>query len=157
MTAAFQLLRRLWADARGTSFVEMGMLAPFFAMLALGTVDASRAVVDKMMLQQAASRSMEMVSAGGLDSSAFNNLRSEAAAAAGVATDQVTVDAWLECDRVRQDSFDGDCASSQEIGRYASVAINKPYSPWFASSLAGMGYNISSTITLQGKASVRLQ
>jgi Flp pilus assembly protein TadG len=155
--SAVTMLRRLLADARGTSFVEMGMLAPFFAMLALGTVDASRAVIDKMMLQQAASRSIEMVSAGGLDSSAFSNLQSDAAAAAGVSSSQVTVDAWLECDRVRQTSFDGDCTSTQEIGRYASVAINKPYSPWFASSLAGMGYNISQTITLQGKASVRLQ
>ena len=155
--SAVTMLRRLRADARGTSFVEMGMLAPFFALLALGTVDASRAVVDKMTLQQAASRSMEMVSAGGLDSDAFSNLKSEAAAAAGVAASQVTVDAWLECDRVRQTSFDGDCTSSQEIGRYASVAINKPYSPWFASSLAGMGYNVSRAITLQGKASVRLQ
>jgi len=153
----FQIFRRLRADARGTSFVEMGMLAPFFAMIVLGTVDASRAVIDKMALQQAASRSMEMVSSGGLDSTAFANLRSEAAAAAGVSASQVTVDNWLECDRVRQDSFDGDCTGTQEIGRYASVVIDKSYTPWFASSLAALGYNISRTITLRGKASVRLQ
>lgn len=156
--SARMILRRLRRDARGTSIVEMGMLAPFFAMLVLGTVDASRAVVDKMMLQQAASRSIEMASAGGLDSTAFTNLKAEAAAAAGVSASQVTVDSWLECDRVRQASFSGDCTdASQEIGRYVSVAINKNYSPWFASSLAGMGYNISRTIRLQGKASVRLQ
>jgi Flp pilus assembly protein TadG len=150
-------LRRLSEDSRGTSFVEIGMLAPFFAMLVLGTADASRAVVDKMMLQQAASRTIEMVSAGGLDSDAFDNLRSEAAAAAGVSTSQVTVDSWLECDRVRQASFDGECTNTEEIGRYTSVVISKAYQPWFASSLASLGYNISRTITLKGKASVRLQ
>jgi Flp pilus assembly protein TadG len=150
-------LRRLCHDARGTSFVEMGMLAPFFALLALGTVDASRAVSEKMRLQQAASRSIEMVSAGGLDSDAFTGLQAEAAAAAGVSTGQVTTDSWLECDRVRQPSFSGECLSTEEIGRYVSVAINSNYTPWFASSLAGIGYDVSRAITLQGKASVRLQ
>jgi len=150
-------MRRLRIDARGTSFVEMGMLAPFFAMLVLGTVDASRAVVGKMTLQQAASRTIEMASAGGLDSAAFTNLQAEAAAAAGVSMSQVQVQTWLECDRVRQASFNGDCTNTQEIGRYASVVISKSYAPWFAASLAGLGYNISRTITLQGKASVRLQ
>jgi Flp pilus assembly protein TadG len=156
MTAT-RMLCRLRADARGTSIVEMAMLAPFFAVLALGTVDASRAVVDKMTVQQAAARSIEMVSAGGLDSGAYDNLKSEAAAAAGVSTSAVTVDNWLECDRVRQPESTTDCTGSQEIGRYTSVVINKTYSPWFASSLAGLGYNISRTITLKGKASVRLQ
>lgn len=155
--SAASVLRALVRDARGTSFVEMGMLAPFFAMMVLGTVDASRAVSEKMRLQQAAARSIELASAGGLDSTAFNSLQAEAATAAGVSATQVTVDSWLECDRVRQTDFNGDCTSTQEIGRYASVAINNNYAPWFASSLAGMGYPISGNITIQGKASVRLQ
>ena len=151
------LLAQIRADCQGASFVELGIIAPFFALLALGTVDASRAVIEKMAVQQAASRTIEMAAAGGLNSDAFGNLQSEAATAAGVSTSNVTVDAWLECDRVRQSDFNGDCPSNQEIGRYVSVLINKNYSPWFASSLAGLGYNVSRAITVKGKASVRMQ
>lgn len=153
--SAFSL--RLARDSRGTSSVELAMLAPFFALMVLGTVDAARAVAEKVRLQQAASRSIEMVSSGGLDSAAFTNLRAEAAAAANVSQDNVTTDAWLECDRTRQPDFNGDCTGTQEIGRYASVVINGTYVPWFSSSLSQLGYDISRTITLKGKASVRLQ
>lgn len=151
------LLQRLGRDRRGTSSVELAMLAPFFAMMTLGTVDAARAVSEKVRLQQAASRSIEMVSSGGLDSDAYNGLKAEAATAANVSQDNVTTDTWLECDRVRQPSSTTDCTGTQEIGRYASVVINGTYVPWFATPLANLGYNISRTITLQGKASVRLQ
>lgn len=150
-------LARLARDRRGTSYVEMGLAVPFFAMLVLGTVDASRGVAEKMRLQQAASRTIEMASAGGIDSTATEALRAEAARAAGVSASQVTPLLWLECNRVRQPDFNGDCGTNEEIGRYASVEIRSSYQPWFASSLAGLGYNISRNVTLVGKASVRVQ
>lgn len=144
-------------DRRGTSTVELAMVAPFFAMLVMGTVDASRAVSEKMRLQQAAARSIEMASAGGINSPAFTNLGAEAAAAAGVSAQNVTVTPWLECDRSAPLPIDNDCAPNQEIGRYVSVSIRGNYTPWFASSLAGLGWDVSRAIRIEGQASVRLQ
>lgn len=151
------VLRGLLRDPAGTSVVELGFIAPFFALLTLGTVDASRAVMEKLRLQQVASRTMEMASAGGVDSQAFQTMQAEAAAAANVSTSNVAVDTWLECDRVRQADFNGTCLDTQEVGRYASVRITNGYSPWFASSLAGMGWDVSRAINVEGKASVRVQ
>src|SRR5690349_17406605 len=109
-------------DQKGTSTVEMALLAPFFAMLVLGTVDAARAASEKIALQQAASRAIEMVTSGSSDMTA---VKTEAAATAGVGASAVTVDRWMECDRVRQNQFDGSCSGSAEIGRYVSVAVTK--------------------------------
>ncbi len=150
------LLRRLAGNTRGTSMVELALLAPFFGLMAMGTVDAARAVSEKIRLQQAATRTMEMASAGGLNGASWNNLQAEAAAASNVELRFVTVDKWLECDRVRQGDFGGSCASDQEVGRYASVAIRQSYAPWFSESLKGLGWQSSGTITLEGRSSVRV-
>lgn len=150
------ICRIMWKSNRGTSTVELGMLAPFFALLILGTVDAARAASEKMRLQQAAARTIEMASGGGSNADP-NGLAVEAAAAAKVAVSGVLVDRWLECDRARQPSFDGACTSAAEVGRYMSVNITQEYRPWFSTSLAGLGFDVSRTINLQGRASVRLQ
>jgi hypothetical protein len=148
--------RTLSADLQGTSTVELGMLAPFLALLILGTVDASRAASEKMRLQQAAARTIEMASGGGSGADP-SVLAAEAAAAANVPANSVVVDRWLECDRARQPSFDGACTSAAEVGRYMSVSITQEYRPWFGTSLSGLGFDVSRTINLQGRASVRLQ
>lgn len=142
------------------------MVAPFLALLTLGTVDVSRAVIEKLRLQQAASRTIEMASvsadkissATSTDDPIFQSIRAEAAAAANVSTNNVTVSAWLECNHVEKtNDYNGTCADNEEVGRYASVSITNGYSPWFASSLAGLGWNVSQAITIAGKASVRVQ
>lgn len=150
------LLSRLLLGERGASSVELAMLAPFFALLILGTVDATRAVSEKMRIQQVAARTIEMATGGG-SSASTSALVAEAATAANVSPGNVTVERWLECDRVRQESFDGTCDSAAEIGRYMSVRISQLYRPWFGSSLAGLGFDVSREITLLGRASVRLQ
>lgn len=149
--------RRQFNDERGTSTIELALLAPFFSLLVLGTVDASRAVGEKIRLQQAAARTIELASAGGLDGDSWDNLSTEAAEAAKVSDKDVEVDRWLECNRQRQESFDGTCESNEEVGRYASITVRNQHVPWFADSLAGLGWDVSRAITIEGEASVRLQ
>lgn len=152
-----RMLPNLIRDRRGTSTIELALLTPLFALLMLGTVDAARAVSEKMRLQQAAARTIELATAGGINAANLDSLKSEGAAAANVEPSDVTADRWLECDRVRQDSFEGSCGSTEEVARFVSIAINASYRPWFSTSLAGLGYNVSPDINLRGKSSVRLQ
>lgn len=156
---AIMRLRRGWLrllrSERGTSVIELSALSPMLLSMVLGLVDASLGFTAKLKLQQAATRSIEMATAGGISSPAFNSLADEAAAASGVSTSNITVTKWLECDGVAQNSFDTVCASGQQIGRYVSVTINSNYTPMLSSAMQAFG--LPGTISIVGKASVRMQ
>ncbi|MCW6529041.1 hypothetical protein NED98_02170 [Sphingomonas sp. MMSM20] len=142
--------RRLSRCTRGTSVVELGIVLPLFALLVLGLVCVAITVGQKLRLQQAVARSLEMATAGGIDNADPTGIQQEAATAAGVPVSQVTVDEWLECDGVRQTSATT-CDASQQVGRYVSVQISATYALPFSLPF-GQG-----SIPLSTFSSVRLQ
>ena len=152
-------LRRAWRQLlrseRGTSVIELSVLSPMLLSMVLDLVDASLGFAAKLKLQQAASRAIEMATAGGIASPAFNNLSSEAATASGQSTDNVTVTKWLECDGVRQTPFDGVCTTGQQYARYVSVSISANYTPMLSSAM--QAFHLPGTLAIVGDASVRVQ
>ena len=157
-------LRSLIRSESGNSFVEMGMAAPVLATLLIGMVDLSRAYSSKLQLEQAAQRTIELVmqqSAASNDYSAA--LKTEGAAAAGVAESAVTPDNWLECsaDGVTwtrdPEGFNDACdAATPMYARYVTVEIKKNYKPLFSSKYFP-GSDQSGNYTLKGKAGIRIQ
>lgn len=126
-------LRLLSRDERGTSLVEFGFLAPFLGLLAMGVIDLSRGLAERFQLQQAVSRSLELVQArpavvgddaADLD---YTFVKVEAASAAGVPQSQVTLTRWLECNGVEQPSVTGTCPAGQDVARYLRVRIAKNF------------------------------
>lgn len=129
------------------------MVVPVMAILITGISDLALGFSAKLKVQQAAARTIEMATAGGLNSAAFQALQNEAAATAGVATGQVTLDKWLECAGVRQTLFDGTCSSGEQVARFASISIGASYRPMFPLlQVIGDG-----SIPLNGYAAVRVQ
>jgi Flp pilus assembly pilin Flp len=126
-------LRRLRRDARGTSMIEFGMLAPFLGLLVAGMIDLGQGLSERYTLQQAVNRGLEMLHSAAPEADAeesavdYSFVRTEAAAAAGVPIGQVTMDQWLECDGTRQDDFSGTCEDDQEVARYIHLSIEKNY------------------------------
>lgn len=149
-----RMIRTILNSNRGTSVIELGISLPIIILLVTGGTDVALAFSAKLALQQSATRTIEKATAGGLNSTAFNLLREEAAAAAGVPLSQVVLDKWVECDGTRQSSFTTECTGSQQVGRYVSITINGSYVPMF-SVLPGTG-SIRS-IALVGRSSVRVQ
>ena len=146
---------RVWQlarDRRGVSAIELGIALPVLAVMLMGVADLALGYSQKLKVQQASARTIEMATASGLNGAAFQLLKAEAASAAGVSQDAVTLDKWLECDAVRQPSFDGTCASGAQIGRFVSIAVSGSYRPLFP---VGMGS--STTIPIGGYAQVRVQ
>lgn len=146
----------LLRDIGGTSVVEFALITPALLVVLGGVIDGSRLLVDKLALQQAADRAIGMASIGGVASGAFAQIQAEAASAAGVPSSNVTVSYWLECDGVRQDMFNANCASGQQVGRFASVTIAGSYTPifpWSAIAANAQG----GSIAISGDASVRVQ
>ncbi len=111
-------LIRLFRDEAGNALVETAIAAPFFAALLTGAADMSSAYAQKIKIQQAAARSIELATASGYNGSAFSTIQADAATAAGVNASDVVVDKWLECAGVRQTDFAGICATGQLPARY---------------------------------------
>jgi Flp pilus assembly protein TadG len=148
-------LVRLARDERGASLIELALVMPFFAALVVGVVDLSRAYSAKLQLEQAAYRAIEKVQQYQTTESTYNTLQSEAATAAGVPTSNVTIDYWLECDGVRQSTYDTSCSGGTQA-RWISVDVQNKFSPMFTTR-AWPNANSDGTITLHGKASLRTQ
>ena len=161
---------RTWSkparDERGASVIEMALVAPFLATLTIGMVDISRGYSEKLFVEQAAQRSVERAMQGmqGDDSTdIFEGLQTEAATAAGVPEEDVTVRYWLECNGVDQntnpatmaDDYEKVCPNGQYYSRHISVSIEKTYTPMFATKW--LGSNADGSFTLVGEAGMRVQ
>lgn len=158
-------LANLCRDDRGHSFLELGFALPIFASLLIGTIDISRAVSERLKLEQAAQRTIEMLQRTDFNFDSTHDDRttyqSEAATAAGVATSAVTVDAWLQCDTTKQTPMDqshynGTCNSGQVMSRYVNITIQKNFTPLFGTKYFP-GANPDGTFTLIASAGVRVQ
>ena len=75
-------ITRLAQDDRGASIIELALVAPILASLLIGMVDLSRAYSHKLLLEQAAQRSIEKVQQYQASSSTPDLLIAETVAAA---------------------------------------------------------------------------
>lgn len=161
MRALFNQLR---TDERGTSVVELALVAPILAVLTIGMIDLSNGFSEKLRLEQAAQGSVERVMNGravisasaGRNTTTMDALKAEAATAANVPLANVTTDFWLECNGTRAANYYGSppCATGQTLARYMSVSITRTYTPFFAYKFHSRAVN---NYTLSGAATVRIQ
>ena len=150
-------LQKLARDARGASLIELGLFAPILALMVMGVTDVAMGYSRKLTLEQAAYRTLERVAVGSVQSD-YSYLRAEAAAAAGVPVENVTIDSWLECDRVRQAQFDGSCPDGQMISRYVQIGIAGSYRPSFpVGPLARRYSNADGTVPITVSTALRIQ
>ena len=147
---------RLARDDRGASIIELALVAPVLASLLIGMVDLSRAYSYKLKLEQAAQRAIEKVQAYQTSTSTYTTLQSEAAAAAGVPTNKVTIDYWLECDGTRASNYESVCTGSQTYARWVTVSVEGTFTPMFRSKYYPRA-NSDGTFTITGKAGMRTQ
>lgn len=156
-------LSHILRDERGTSIIELALLAPLLASLVIGMTDISRAASAKLRLEQSAQRAIEKAMNGDKEEELFETLQAEAMAAADVAEDAVEVRYWLECNGVSQNSspssmstdYEKVCPDGQSYARYVNVRIEKDYTPMFSSEW--LGANPDGTFTLIGEAGIRVQ
>ena len=155
-------ITRLARDDRGASIVELALVAPILASLLIGMVDLSRAYSHKLLLEQAAQRSIEKVQQYQASSSTADLLKAETVAAAkdaGFASTtvaDVTVDFWLECNGTRAADYNTVCPDGQTYGRWVSIDLQGTFSPMFRSR-RWPGANTNGTFTLHGKSGMRTQ
>ncbi|WP_313808908.1 TadE/TadG family type IV pilus assembly protein [Sphingobium sp.] len=148
-------MKRLFADPAGNSTVELAIIMPVLVLLTCLAGDVAMAFKAKIALQRAAERAAQMATAGGYNSTAYQNLAADAASAAGVSTNNVTVTPTLICDSTAQTTPDY-CTSTQQQKRYVAITISGTYTPMFAKLAPNSNWS-SQGIAITGSASVRLQ
>lgn len=146
--------RRILADQRGNSLIEMALAAPLLAALLIGMVDISRAYSARLLLEQVAQRTIERVQQSGFQTSQESALEAEAAAAAGAGS-AANLSFVLECDGAAQ-SWTSNCTAGQSYARYVSVTITRPFTPMFGTQYFP-GANNDGTVTVRGEAGIRVQ
>ena len=149
-------LNRMIEDKTGASLMETAITLPVLAFLVMGASDLAMGFSQKLTIQQAAARSIEMATAGGVSSATLTTIRAEAASAAGVSTDKVTIDSWLECNGTRQSSFDGVCTTGQQVARFVAINISGSYTPMF-SFVVPRSMTNNGSVSVTGYSSVRVQ
>ncbi|WP_327753375.1 TadE/TadG family type IV pilus assembly protein [Sphingobium sp. SJ10-10] len=153
------MMKRLFADPTGNSTVELAIIMPVLVLLTFMAGDVAMAFKAKITLQRAAERAAQMATAGGYSTTSSNNysnLKADAASAAGVSTNNVTVTPTLVCDSTAQTTPDY-CTATQQMKRYVAITISGTYTPMFAKLMPGSSKWSSQGIALTGSSSVRLQ
>jgi Flp pilus assembly protein TadG len=149
-------------DKRGAAIIEMGLLLPVMATVVIGVADISRAYSQKLILEQAAYRAIEKVQQYQSSESTYDTLQNDVVSAANsagftdVTTSNVTIDYWLECDGVRQSSYDSSCSTAAGTSRWITIDVTHNFSPMFASNV-WPGSNSDGSYTLHGRAGLRTQ
>jgi Flp pilus assembly pilin Flp len=141
---------RLAREERGTSMIELALIAPFLGLLTVGIADYSRGFAERLALEGAAHRTLERAGVGSTQTD-YSFLKQEAATAAGVALTDVTFDNWLECGGTRMPNYDDPCADGAQQARYIYVKIEKNFQ--LSINLPGQ----PQTLRLYGDAAVRVQ
>ena len=124
---------RLLRDQRGTSVIELAIVAPVLSLLAMGIIDLSNGFARRLEMIEAVDRTLEKLaaqdfkiptviispataSAPAQTGPSFSALIADAAAAARVPASAVTITRWLECDGVEAASFTADCPNRSTAG-----------------------------------------
>ena len=151
---------RLLRDCSGFGAMELGIASPFLFLLSLGMIDASMLVGTKIEYEQAAQRTTDFALAVRPNSSDGARYRAEAAAAAGVDAQYVTVDIYRTCNGTKASQFEGVCDSGQTTARYVKIAITRPVTTQFDWSGLGrvLGFQaFGRTVAVSGDSLVRFQ
>ncbi|HVM23675.1 MAG TPA: TadE family protein [Sphingomicrobium sp.] len=149
-------LASLHRDESGNAFVEMALVFPILATLLLGTVDISRAYSNRLALEQAAQRTVELVQRINYTQAYKDALKSDAEAAAGAGS-TATVTDWLQCGTsATKLSYTGSCSAGQATQRFVQVSITSNYTPLFAATIFP-NKNADGTVTITAKAGIRVQ
>lgn len=153
MTPAAALLGR----RDGAAAAEIALLFPVVAAIMLGAVDVANGFAARLEAEQAAQRAIERVLVPGSSTPNFAALAAEATAAYGKPVISSVADNWLECNGVRQATYDMICPAGQSYGRYVSVVLRAEYVPYarVGGFIGGNGPNGGFIVT--GDAVARLQ
>lgn len=132
-----RLIKRLARSSDGTATIELALMLPIFATMLIGVVDITTAFNRKLEMEQAIQRAIERVMQTTTDYTVEQNIKAEAAAAAGIAENDVIVTYSQTCNGVVTDPAT-DCATNDIAVRYTNVTASTIFTPMFPLARVGL-------------------
>ena len=141
-------LLTLSREQRGAAIIELAIVAPVIALMTVGVVDLSNGFSSKLLLEQAAQRSIEKVMQTTGITSVEDTIANEAICqvngtnadgsckTAPITAANVTVTHRLECNGVL--SANVDCAPGEVSSKWIQVTIWSDYTPLFPVHFSGI-------------------
>lgn len=149
------LRRNPFRDDRGAAVIELALIAPVLALMAMGIIDISQAFNRKLTLEQAAQRAVEKVMQTTGSTTPAETIKAEAAAQGDISEDDVTVNYRMECNGTVQADFDTECAAGEVEARWLEVVVTGTYDPMFPGHFFGNSddgiYHITATAGMRTK------
>jgi Flp pilus assembly protein TadG len=169
---------KLFANERGAAIIELALVAPVLALMAIGLVDMSNAFSRKLALEQGAQRAIEKIMQTTELDTVEGTLKTEAVCqvngtnadgtckASPITTANVTVTYRLECSsggaitstqtNTDATTFDAlTCNSGEKEARYIQVAVADKYTPMFP--IHFLSYNSDGTYHVSATAGMRTE
>ena len=168
---------KLLADEAGAAIIELALIAPVFALMAIGIVDISNAYSRKLQAEQGAQRAIEKIMQTTETSTVQGTLTTEVLCQGnGVDADgacktsplqesDITVSFRIECTKngtmtpqttTDADTFDDyECDTGETEARYISVSAMQRYTPMFPTHFMGIDadgtYHVHATAGMRTK------
>lgn len=158
MTARLRCIRRIGGDERGVSVVELALFMPVLLVMLTGVVELSMFLAEKMRVEQAAYRAIELAQVAPTQISDAD-LKAQAASAAGVDESNVDVTRELRCASAVRTDYDAGCASGETVERYLTIDVRAQYQPHFPAQVASFFSDLDAqgAVPLAGTATLRVQ
>lgn len=132
-----RLIKRLARSSDGTATIELALMLPIFASMLIGVVDITTAFNRKLEMEQAIQRAIERVMQTTTDYTVEENIKAEAAAAAGINVNDVIVTYTQTCNGVVTDP-ETDCGINDIAVRYTNVKASTIFTPMFPLARVGL-------------------
>ena len=132
-----RLFKKLARSSEGTATIELALMLPIFASMLIGVVDITTAFNRKLEMEQAIQRAIERVMQTTTDYTVEQNIKAEAAAAAGINPNDVIVTYTQTCDGVITDPAT-DCPTNADAVRYTNVTASTVFTPMFPLARVGL-------------------
>jgi Flp pilus assembly protein TadG len=156
----------LFSDDRGSSVVELALLAPILTGVLFAVVDLGKGYNEKLVIEQVAQRAIEKAMQGvqaDPQTGIFATLKSEAATEAGIDESAVVVKYWLECAGVSQfttfakmdEDYKKVCGAGVQYSRFLEISLRKAYTPTF--NMPWLNTNAQGKVIVKARAGLRVQ
>lgn len=123
------LIHRLSFETRGTSLIELAIVAPVLAGLLLGMVDGSLLVQRRIELQEVAAQLANIAASKAPTTSTITDLTAVASSMAGIPQNQVTLTLGIRCNNGSIKALDATCNAGEQHSTIMTIRLQDEFGP----------------------------
>ncbi len=124
-------IRKLAADRRGTSTIELAVATPLLLMMSLAGIDGALGYVHRLQVQQYAQIGADYVMSRMEEVPTNVQIAARVNEGSGVDMGKIKVDRWIECSGAKN-SLQACVSGGFTYQQYLSVEVSQDYDPVFS-------------------------